>query len=141
MQTHRLEVVRGGTGFSLPCPCLSGRKCSIYQSRFTICRDFQCRLLRELNNGTCSLDEAVRVVQLASSLRTAVRSALLAAGCDAAGALPAAYERWRELRPEQAGGPVEVVFGALRALIANRFLLRKAGDVENAAEGATRVDR
>jgi Fe-S-cluster containining protein len=56
------EEIRGRMEFRLPCPKLEGAHCTIYQERFTICRTFQCALLRRYLGGEVALEEALGLV-------------------------------------------------------------------------------
>jgi len=63
-----IEESEGRDYFRLPCRHLQGTACSIYEDRFTTCRTFRCRVLRELESGGIDLDEALRRVAVAHDL-------------------------------------------------------------------------
>lgn len=48
-----------------PCKGLRGTKCQIYQHRPECCRNFECQLLRDLNQQKISLKQALHEIQLA----------------------------------------------------------------------------
>lgn len=50
--------VRGHSAFVLPCPLLDGACCTIYETRFHICRAFACKQLRRYRTGAVTLAEA-----------------------------------------------------------------------------------
>src|SRR5688572_21470797 len=52
----------------LPCGALEGRSCSLYESRPTICRKFECLLVRALDEGEIDRSEAQRTVRTAHQL-------------------------------------------------------------------------
>jgi uncharacterized cysteine cluster protein YcgN (CxxCxxCC family) len=54
--------------FRLPCPQLNCTRCMIYETRFTICRTFQCALLRRVERREVSLPEAQAKVATALQL-------------------------------------------------------------------------
>jgi Fe-S-cluster containining protein len=58
----------GKPEFYLPCPKFEDR-CSIYDSRPHICRQFECGLLKSLKSGEIELENALRVAIEARSLR------------------------------------------------------------------------
>ncbi len=61
------------TKFSLRCPYFRGC-CSIYDKRFTVCRNFRCKLLREKLAGNISEEEASAVVIEAKRLVAAIQA-------------------------------------------------------------------
>ena len=69
METYEVE---GKPRFRLPCPRLSGSRCTIYQERFTICRSFRCALLRDYQAGAVTLEEARQAVASAKALQAKV---------------------------------------------------------------------
>ena len=58
----------GKRSFRQPCPHSSGGRCTIYESRFHICRTFECALLRSVESGDLSLSEAKGKVATAQQL-------------------------------------------------------------------------
>lgn len=61
----------GRCGFSLPCPKLVDRCCSIYERRPQVCSGYKCRLLNNLNAGKVSLDVALATVSTARAMAAA----------------------------------------------------------------------
>jgi Fe-S-cluster containining protein len=59
---------RGKDRFRQPCPAFDGTCCSIYASRFAICRSFRCALLRRFEAGEADLDQALATVAAAKAL-------------------------------------------------------------------------
>lgn len=60
------------TYFRLPCAYVSCGRCTIYEDRFSVCRTFECALLRRFKAGEVSMAEALRLVAIAKDLRAAV---------------------------------------------------------------------
>jgi Fe-S-cluster containining protein len=58
----------GKTYFHQPCPHSQGGRCAIYQTRFHICRTFQCKLLNAVKHGEIGLSEARRKIAFARDL-------------------------------------------------------------------------
>ncbi|XXY46953.1 hypothetical protein WME91_43825 [Sorangium sp. So ce269] len=62
--------------FRLPCPCHRDRKCTVYETRFSVCSSYECGLLRRCKAGEVPLGEALsrveRVLRLADALRRRV---------------------------------------------------------------------
>lgn len=52
-----------------PCRALRGMKCGLYAHRPECCRTFECRLLKQFNNGDVNLSSAIRVVKRLRALR------------------------------------------------------------------------
>lgn len=46
-----------------PCGALNGTRCSIYAHRPKCCRTFECRLLRDTEQGIVTLDQARQIVR------------------------------------------------------------------------------
>lgn len=57
-----------GAFFKLPCHHLDGCRCTIYETRFRICRDFSCALLTGLQQGEVAQAEAQKVVADAKAM-------------------------------------------------------------------------
>lgn len=55
----RVVAYDGQPGIGLPCSCLDGARCTVYEQRPRVCRDFACNLLLGLRSGAVSLDEAL----------------------------------------------------------------------------------
>ena len=75
IQGHGLELTeeKGKTYFQLPCHHEQCGRCTIYQTRFDICRSFRCQLLRNYQSGDVGLGEARERVETALRLVEAVR--------------------------------------------------------------------
>lgn len=70
-----LELVTGEEKnyFRLPCRFESCGQCTIYETRFAVCRSFQCALLKRVEAGEIDLDSASSIVAKAQELlRTVV---------------------------------------------------------------------
>jgi Fe-S-cluster containining protein len=59
---------RGKSVFLLPCPRLSGTRCSVYDRRPSPCRRYRCQLLRHLDAGEIEIEDAVGKVRIARNL-------------------------------------------------------------------------
>ena len=72
-----MEVFRDGDRhrFRLPCPALNGTCCTIYESRFAICRSFRCALLRRFEAGEVGLGQALNTVSAAKELLARIEAA------------------------------------------------------------------
>ena len=60
----------------LPIPCSllgEGASCSVYEDRPPICKSYRCKLLKAVDSGERSLEEARQVTQRTSELRDEVR--------------------------------------------------------------------
>ncbi len=64
--------------FQQPCPAFGGGRCSIYEGRPAVCRDYRCLLLRRLEAGEVPHDEASALIAQTTVLRDRVRSGLTA---------------------------------------------------------------
>jgi len=65
-----------GTNLRLPCAHLSAASCTIYETRFAVCHDYRCALLRALEQGTVDLATAQSKVKRALALRSDLERAL-----------------------------------------------------------------
>ncbi|HEY0112149.1 MAG TPA: YkgJ family cysteine cluster protein [Allosphingosinicella sp.] len=65
---HELQEVEEGLRFRLPCQHFQQHRCTIYPERFTSCRSFRCRLLRRLDLGEVTLEDALATVAKAREL-------------------------------------------------------------------------
>jgi Fe-S-cluster containining protein len=63
-------------GFALPCSCLDGTRCTVYDVRPQICRDFACSLLQKLRAKEVPLDDALELVRQARELVDEIESQL-----------------------------------------------------------------
>jgi hypothetical protein len=108
--------------FSLPCPCLISKKCTIYENRFVTCRTFRCQLLKDVEAGDVAEAEAIEIVAKATLWAQLIRGDIEAAGVDIKLPLSLAVRKWRERQGEfSQGARVLLLFGALKALIRERF--------------------
>jgi hypothetical protein len=73
-----LPVNREVRRFSLPCPKLIDRKCSIFESRPSVCPGYRCQLLRDCDAGQIDLPYALDLVAQARKLFRAASVALTA---------------------------------------------------------------
>jgi hypothetical protein len=83
---HELRVLMTmrGPAFALPCPLLEQRCCNAYAERPRSCRNFRCRTLRSLEDGSLSLTQALdrmtdlqqRILTIESALQADDRNAL-----------------------------------------------------------------
>ena len=64
--------------FSLPCPKLVNRKCSIYGQRPRVCARYKCALLQQVEAGETTLAQASQRVTTALSLYDAAMTAVRA---------------------------------------------------------------
>jgi len=73
---HGLQLLEQskGTYFKLPCHHEKCGKCTIYETRFDICRSFRCRLLKSYQAGETTLEQANHHVKTALELLGAVVS-------------------------------------------------------------------
>jgi hypothetical protein len=68
-----MQVITGEkTWFSLPCPHLKGTSCGIYHDRPQVCSGYRCGLLRQVEDGTSALSDALTKVHEARRLYEAV---------------------------------------------------------------------
>lgn len=58
----------GKSYFRMPCPHYDGTCCSIYESRFTACQSYKCKLLIRYEKGEIPFADAKEVVATAKSL-------------------------------------------------------------------------
>lgn len=65
----------GKSYFRMPCPHYDGQCCSIYESRFTSCRAYKCKLLLRYERGEIALADAKEQVATAKSLIDKVAAA------------------------------------------------------------------
>lgn len=59
---------KGETGFRQPCPAFRGGACGVYEQRPRVCRTFRCRLLRNLDKGAVTMEEALATVSTAKAM-------------------------------------------------------------------------
>jgi hypothetical protein len=68
----KLAKIKGQTFFLQPCAYESCGRCTIYESRFEVCRAFKCALLRRYESGEVDFEEAQSTIAKALELRAAV---------------------------------------------------------------------
>lgn len=70
VQRLGLKVVASEDGpvFPLPCPLHRGAQCTVYTERPSVCRTYQCKLLRRFLAGEATWDECIGLVHLAQDL-------------------------------------------------------------------------
>jgi len=66
------------TRFEQPCPAFGGGRCSIYEGRPAVCRNYRCLLLRRHEAGEVSHDDAAALIAKTTAQRDRVRSSLAA---------------------------------------------------------------
>ena len=69
---HELVTAEEKTYFRLPCRFESCGRCTIYETRYAVCRSFQCALLRRVEAGEVDLGSASSIVAKAQELVRAV---------------------------------------------------------------------
>jgi hypothetical protein len=76
IQAHGLTLMedKGTTYFKLPCHHEKCGACTIYETRYDICRSFRCQLLRQYPAGEVDLAEARSRVETALQLVEKVRA-------------------------------------------------------------------
>jgi Fe-S-cluster containining protein len=80
--------------FSQPCAALDGCRCRIYGSRPGHCRNFECFLLKKVEERRVSRTEALRVIRTARARAEKVRKLLRGLGdADEAAALTDRFRR------------------------------------------------
>lgn len=124
----------GGAWFSLPCPRLRERSCSIYESRLGICRSYRCRVLDACESGELGEAEAHAIVERAKSLVEALRPHLLEGQT-----LSAARAEWvarratgRSLEEDAdrvARAPFDLAMTALNLFLDRHFRIEKQKNV------------
>jgi uncharacterized protein len=84
----------GGWKFTQPCAAHDGCRCRIYRSRPKYCREFECLLLKKLQQGASTQAHASRVIRAARRRAEKVRKILRALGdLDEATALADRFRR------------------------------------------------
>jgi Fe-S-cluster containining protein len=68
----------GATTFRQPCPAFGAGCCTVYDSRPSSCRGYRCVLLRRVEAGDVSQDDARELIDRTIAIRDRVRSGLRA---------------------------------------------------------------
>jgi Fe-S-cluster containining protein len=81
----RSKVVAGSNEddqwrFKQPCSAFNGCRCRIYPSRPKYCREFDCLLLKKVQEGTMTQSGALRIIQAARRRVRKVQQLLIALG-------------------------------------------------------------
>jgi uncharacterized protein len=71
-----LKLRRGARVFNQPCASLEGCACRIYADRPQHCRDFECALLKSVQNGHTEIGAARRIIRKALERADVVRRLL-----------------------------------------------------------------
>jgi len=108
----------GGPAFPLPCPRLSGPRCTIYAARPGACRRFRCRLLEGVEERVLSSADARATIAKAKTLVAAVAPHLREGETFAA-----ARAEWQKKRPSPGPRPDQPGF-ELAMMVLNMFLDR-----------------
>jgi uncharacterized protein len=65
--------------FKQPCAAHKNCACTVYADRPYSCRSYQCKLLKRFKGNEVSMDEALRIIRIAVTLKDEGRSQMLAA--------------------------------------------------------------
>jgi uncharacterized protein len=68
------------TAFAQPCACFDGKLCRIYDDRPKRCRLFECGLLKRVEAGEMTANEALRAISAAKVLAGRVKELLGSSG-------------------------------------------------------------
>ena len=79
----------GKTAFGLPCPCLKGAFCTVYEDRPQTCRTFRCSTLKALEAEMITYSEAEARIEQGVKALADLQAQL------PANATPADARRWR----------------------------------------------
>ena len=80
-----LPVEADGLAFTLPCPKLIDRKCSIYNSRPSVCAGYKCQLLLDFDVGKIGFERAMYTVARARAMLAELAADRAAPALTAAG--------------------------------------------------------
>lgn len=107
--------------FSQPCAAFNGC-CSIYTARPSICRSFRCSLLRRLEKGDVSTEDARRIIRITLDMRDrAIASMRQHLAVDDLSFL-GLRKRLAELNSEDGGASPEYMVTMLDAVAADRLV-------------------
>ena len=62
--------------FRQPCAALDHRVCTIYDDRPTVCRNYRCKLLKAVESGSTTVEDARTIIATTIELRDRVRPAI-----------------------------------------------------------------
>jgi hypothetical protein len=64
--------------FKQPCPYFIKNNCVIYTERpYSVCESFQCKLLKALRTGNILFDDAMKIIDQTTELKTKIENQLL----------------------------------------------------------------
>jgi uncharacterized protein len=128
---HKLGVLkRNATKFPQPCAMHDGCRCGIYKDRTQYCRQFECLLLKNAQEGRTNETDALRVIKETRAQAAKVRELLEQLGDnDASLALSKRFQSMRKrmengrANPEQIDlfGMLTVAVHELNVLLSERF--------------------
>lgn len=124
----RAKKRKDGLHIPQPCPAHRDSCCSIYADRPVRCRNFKCRQLLELENGSIDSDAAMEKIRYAQMLVETVQALLVRAG-DSRGNKPLAVRVEAVFTPPLEQGPeaasardaLHAAMTQLEATLANDF--------------------
>lgn len=122
--------------FRQPCAAHDGRSCKVYADRPSICREFRCKLLVELESGTVDWRHALERIQQVFALKAAAREALQRIDPALVGAsLSELRKRWtgvddaaESLALRQKYGPALICMVALAWYLEQHFIKSRVAD-------------
>lgn len=105
--------------FSQPCPAHDGCRCAIYADRPQYCRQFECLLLKNAQEGRVTEAEAVRVIKAARKQAAQVQELLEQLGDrDTSFALSKRFQAMRRKMERGAGSAEQIeIFGQLTVAV------------------------
>ena len=71
-----LQSVERGTHFTLPCPALVDKCCTVYGHRPDICPTYRCSLLQRFAHGEIDSTQALELIRATLEVRDRVRNAM-----------------------------------------------------------------
>lgn len=122
--------------FRLPCAAHDGQSCKVYADRPSICREFRCKLLVDLESRTVDWPRAVERIRQVFALKAAVTEALQRIEPALVGtSLSELRKRWtgvddaaESLALRQKYGPALVCMVALAWYLEQHFFKARAAD-------------
>jgi Fe-S-cluster containining protein len=112
-------VKRNASKFPQPCAMHDGCRCSIYADRPRYCREFECLLLKNAQEGRVSEAEALRVITTARKQAALVQELLDQLGDeDKSVALSKRFQTMRRKMENEPAGPEKIeIFGLLTVAV------------------------